>query len=225
MTNKPGSGSEQVEAGGGESAASAATAALSPEVRARIDALCEEGWNLWSRFDIEVRQRAFHPFVAADYPVVLEALLPLRGSGLRFLEWGSATGVVTIMADLLGFDAYGIEIDRELVSRARRLAQETGSGARFVAGSFLPTGYRWKDARGDPRLGTISQGESGYLELGMPLEEFDVVFGYPWAGEETMMLDLMRVHGHARARLLLHLGGEVTVYERSPAGYVQAVPR
>lgn len=224
MADRSGHGSEEVAAGGAEAAAGTGSATLSPELRARIDALCEEGWNLWSRFDIEVRQRAFHPFVAADYPVVLEALLPLRGSGLRFLEWGSATGVVTIMADLLGFDAYGIEIDRDLVSHARRLAQETGSGARFVAASFLPTGYRWKDAEGDYRLGTISHGESGYLALGMPLEEFDVVFGYPWAGEEAMMLDLIRVHGHTRARLLLHMGGEVRVYERRPGGYAQVVP-
>ena len=202
--------SDQPEPGGG-------AAALDPELRARVHALCEEGWEIWDRFDAQVRQQAFHPFVAADYQVVLDALLPLRGPGLRFLEWGSATGVITIMADLLGFEACGIELDRDLVTQARALARRTGSDARFAAGSFLPTGYQWRDRGGDGRLGTIGHGDSGYLELGMPLEDFDVVFGYPWAGEEAMMLDLMKVHGRPGARFLLHSGGAVHVHRSGRA--------
>lgn len=189
---------------------------LDPKLRVRLNALCEEGWDLWERFDIQVRQQSFHPFVAADYPVVLEALISLREPGLKFLEWGSATGVITIMADLLGFDAYGIEIDRDLVDQARDLARRTGSNARFTAGSFLPTGYRWKN-RGDDRLGTIGYGDSGYLELGMPLEDFDLVFGYPWAGEEPMMHDLMRVYGRADARLLVQTGSGIKIYNAGRA--------
>jgi hypothetical protein len=187
-------------------------AALDPELDARLRALCQEGWEIWDRFDSQVRRRAFHPFVAADYRVVLEALIPLRQPGLKFLEWGSATGVITIMADLLGFDAYGIELDGDLVDQARELARATGSGATFTAGSFSPTGYRWRDRSGDERLGTIGHGASGYLQLGMPLEDFDVVFGYPWPGEEPMMLDLMGAYGRADARFLVHGTGGVKVY-------------
>lgn len=185
---------------------------LDPALRMRLHTLCEEGWELWARFDTEVRQRDFHPFVAADYQVVLEALIPLRTPGLRFLEWGSATGVITIMADLLGFEAYGIEIDPALVDQARELARRTDSRATFTAGSFIPTGYHWRDGRGDDRLGTIGSGDSGYLQLGMPLEEFDVVFGYPWAGEEPIMLDLMKAYGRPGARFLLHSAGAIKVY-------------
>ena len=177
---------------------------LDAPLRARMAALCDEGQALWERFDIEVRQDEFHPFVAADYDVVLEALLPLRRPGLRFLEWGSATGVITIMADLLGFDACGIEIDADLVAVARDLAQRSGSGARFAAGSFLPAGYRWRPGSGDDRLGTIGSAVSGYQLLGLPLESFDIVFAFPWTGEEPMMLDLMRCYGSEQALLLLH---------------------
>lgn len=198
--------------GSGDGAPPLGGAPLDPEIRARLEALCEEGWELWARFDVEVRQQAFHPFVAADYPVVLEALIALRAPGLRFLEWGSATGVITIMADLLGFEACGIEIDRDLVVQARDLARRMGSGARFAAGSFLPTGYHWKTRGGDPRLGTIGYGDSGYLELGMPLEEFHLVFGYPWDGEEPMMHDLIKMHGRPDARLLIPRGNGVKVY-------------
>jgi hypothetical protein len=175
-------------------------------LRDTIAALSEEGWEIWRRFDTEVRQNEWHPFVPADYEVVLNALVSVRAPGLRFLEWGSATGVITIMADLLGFEAYGIELDPELVGVARQLAARYGSGARFVAGSFLPSGYKYRPRGGDGRIGTIGDGASGYLELGHPLDDFDLVFGYPWHGEKPLMLDLMRAYGAPGARLLLHGG-------------------
>jgi hypothetical protein len=178
--------------------------AVTPELESRLAALCAGGWSLYDRFDHEVRDRRWHPFVAADYGAVLQALMAQRAPGLRFLEWGSATGVITVMADLLGYDACGIELDASLVETARALAAQFDSRARFVAGSFLPEGYRWRPRNGDGRLGTIGQGRSGYLQLGRSLDEFDVVFGYPWDGEEAMMLDLMRCHGAPDARLLVH---------------------
>lgn len=185
---------------------------LEGDLAERLGALCEEGWEIFDRFDQEIRQNDVHAFVAADYPVVLESLVALRAPGRRFLEWGSATGVITIMADLLGFDAFGIEIDGMLVDQARELAARHGSRARFTTGSFLPTGYRWRPGGREERPGTILEGESGYLQLGMPLEEFDVVFGYPWPGEEAMMLDLMRVHGRSDATLMIHTPTGMELY-------------
>jgi hypothetical protein len=115
-------------------------------------------------------------------------------------------GVVTIMADLLGFEAYGIELDGRLVDTARELAARYDSRARFAVGSFLPTGYQYRSNTGDRRMGTIGEGESGYLALHHPLEDFDIVYGYPWGGEEGVMLDVMRHYGRRDARLLLHSG-------------------
>ena len=181
---------------------------VGPEVgaalRARLAALCAEGWALFERFDTEVRDREFHPFVAADYEVVLAALLAHRAPGRRFLEWGSATGVIAIMADLLGYEACGIELDASLVTTARALAARFESEARFVAGSFVPTGHVWRsdDATGpSPFTGS---GPSGYLPLGHALDDFDVVFGYPWGAEAVLMADLMRSYGRADALLLLY---------------------
>lgn len=179
---------------------------LDPALRARIAELSEEGWELWRQFDVEVRQESWHPFVPADYDHVLQTLLQLRAPGLRFLEWGSATGIIAIMADLLGFEAYGIELDAGLVDIARGLADRYGSRARFVAGSFLPSGYRYHSRSGDDRIGTIGYGRSAYPELAHPLEDFDIVYAYPWHGEEPMMLDLMRAYGDRGARLVLHGG-------------------
>ena len=193
----------------------ATPASIDAELRARIDALCEEGRAFWHDFDAGVRQDHWHPFVAADYDCVLEALVSLRRPGRRFLEWGSATGVITIMADLLGFDACGIELDASLVTVARELAERTGSKARFAAGSLIPMGWEFRPRDGDARMGTIGEGPSGYLELGRALSDFDVVYAYPWGGEEDMMLALMRAHGHEDARLVMHSNDYgVRVYHR-----------
>lgn len=186
------------------SAAPAAAPEVDATLRARLAALADEGQEIFHRFDIEVRQDSWHPFVAADYERVLQTLVALRAPGLRFLEWGSATGVITIMADLLGYDAYGIELDGGLVRTARELARKFGSGARFAEGSFIPAGYRWKPRDGDGRLATIGDGSSGYLELRRPLDDFDIVYAFPWNGEEPMMQDLMRTYGGRDALLLLN---------------------
>lgn len=188
---------------------------LDPALRATISELCEEGWEMWAHFDREVRSRSWHSFVPADYDRVLEALLILRSPGLRFLEWGSATGVIAIMADLLGYDASGIELDGELVTMARDLAGRYGSGARFVQGSFIPTGYVYRPADGDGRTGTVGSGTSGYLALGRPLDDFDLVYGYPWTGEEPLMHDVMRAYGAPDARLAIQrTSGDLHLFRR-----------
>ncbi len=194
---------------------------IDPALRARMDWVGEEGRAYWHRFDADVRQHTWHPFVAADYDCVRAALESVYVPGRRFLEWGSATGVITIVADLMGFDACGIELDASLVRVARDLAARAGSDARFAAGSFIPMGWEWRDQRADRRTGTIGHGPSGYLELGRPLSDFDIVYAFPWSGEEPMMLDLFRCHGHEDARLLLHSAHGTRIYRR---GCVDPLP-
>jgi hypothetical protein len=188
-------------------------AGLDPTLRATLAEIGEQGWEIWAQFDRNVRQHEWHPFVPADYERVLEALLTLRSPGMRFLEWGSATGVITIMADLLGYEAYGIELDEDLVAVSVDMATRYGSGARFAAGSFLPAGYTWSPKGGDGRMGTVGEGTSGYLQLGHPLEDFDLVYAFPWGGEEAMMHDLMRRYGGSEAGLLLNrVTGDVELF-------------
>jgi hypothetical protein len=186
---------------------------LEESTRHRLARLIEEGRDIWDRFDLEVRQQNWHPFVAADYELVLQTLITLRAPGLRFLEWGSATGVITIMADMLGFDSYGIELDGSLVAVARRLAEKHESAATFAEGSFLPAGYEWRSSSGDRRHGTIGSGESAYPKLRHPLEDFDVVYSYPWNGEEPLMHDLMQRYGQPGGLLMVHRGtGGIVVH-------------
>jgi len=182
----------------------------------KLKRLGDEGWEIWCRFDREVRHHRWHPFVPGEYDRVLSALTELWRPGTRFLEMGSATGVIAIMADLLGYEAYGIEIDEDLVRTARDIAGRYGSRARFATGSFLPQGYVWRPSDGDGRPGTIGEGPSGYTELALPLDEFGLVYAYPWGGEEAMFMDLMRRHGASDAGFLLQLtSGELRLLRSS----------
>ncbi len=105
---------------------------------------------------------------------------------------------------MLGFESYGIELDSSLVRVARDLAAKWESRARFASGSFLPMGWEPRGQDGKNRLGTIGRGPSGYLELGHSLDDFDVVYAFPWMGEEEVMLDLMASYGRSDAHLLIH---------------------
>jgi len=183
-------------------------------VRDLVAKLCVEGTALAERFDAEVRRDAFHPFLPADYRKVLRSLEGLQPRGRRFLEAGSAIGIIAILADLLGYESYGIELDESLVETARVLASRYGSRAVFAAGSFLPAGYEWVSDAGDARMGTIGVGTPAFAELGLELADFDIVCAFPWPGEEALFHDLMARHGAPGARLLLPRGPgrDIAVY-------------
>lgn len=74
-------------------------------------------------------------FVPSNYEMVWDKLdgLP-RG---RFCEFGSGWGIATGLAELLGFQACGIEIASELVSASRALLSEHGLTARIDEGDYL----------------------------------------------------------------------------------------
>jgi hypothetical protein len=176
--------------------------------RARIAPLIEEATRERARFVDQELNNEWHSFIPADYDRVIETLLKVREPGLLFLEWGSATGVIAIMADFLGFNSFGIEVDARLVKIARELAAKFGSSARFAVGSYLPANYEWISSTGDRRLGAVEHGPPGYAELGHELEDFDIVYGYPWSGEEPIMRDVMSRRGGRNARLLLNGGNQ-----------------
>lgn len=57
-----------------------------------------------------------------------------RGS---FCEWGSGHGIVVGLAEILGFQASGIEIDPELAEASRGLLRDHNMKARISTGSYL----------------------------------------------------------------------------------------
>jgi len=168
-----------------------------------LESLLREGNQIWEAF-IEARGGTFHHLIPADAEGAYQQLRQLRDRHQSFLELGSGMGVITILADLLGFEAQGIEIEEELVDLSRDLADRYGSSASFTQGSFVPVDFRDEVHLLDGEFHTIAEGSDAYGELGMELSEFDLVYAYPWPGEEEWLADLFQRAGGGYAQLLTY---------------------
>ncbi len=129
-------------------------------------------------------------FVASDFTRVYAALRALAESNLAtgglFCEWGSGFGVVSCLAAMLDFEAWGIEIEGELVDAARRLAEDFDVPATFIRGSFIPAGSKISfESNGFNWLAT--DGEDLQHEMDLGPEDFNVIFAYPWPDEENLI--------------------------------------
>lgn len=147
-------------------------------------------------------------FVPSDFDRVyaaLEAVSDQRfATGDVFCEWGSGFGVVAMLAAALEFQAYGIEIEQSLVDGARQLAEDFDLPVDFIVGSFVPHGgehiaeqldtgeYAWLSTHAD----------SAYAQLGMAPGDFDVIYAFPWPGEEDIILSLFEEFASVGALLL-----------------------
>lgn len=152
--------------------------------------------------------RRYPRYLPSDPSVVYAAMAGLRSGGrLRgdvFCEWGCGFGVATCIASLIGFEAYGIEIEPELVETASDLAERFDSRATFVEGSFVPVDYRSSVSLLEADFLTLTEGPDAFEELGMEIADFDVVYAYPWPGEEEWLEELVRRHAGERTMLLTY---------------------
>lgn len=132
-------------------------------------------------------------FIPGDYRYafqVLQWLLRQKclSRGHSFLEWGSGQGVTTILAQLLGLDATGVELDERLVMEARLLAARYDTTAHFVHGTY--------DRQADAELDLYTAKDRA------------AVYVYPWPGEESFFLRLFEETAPEGAYLLMCLGPE-----------------
>lgn len=158
-------------------------------------------------------------FFPSDYVTVYHALLAITqldlATGSAFCEWGSGLGVVTNLAEMQGWQACGIEINRDLVDEAIELAEAFDSHAEFVHGSFVPRGC---EARAEKAYAATDEGvawlsteaDDAYDDLGLDPDDFDLIFAYPWPGEENVIDELFD-YCAARGALLLTYGQQNSV--------------
>ena len=178
----------------------AAAAALIADAQARIE-------------ELEDKSRAAMPaFVPSNFEVVYQALAAVEAANLatghRFLEWGSGIGVVACLATQLGFDAVGIEIESPLVDIAGDLAAAHDLDTEFIAGSFVPEGTHITVGTADDFAWLSTTGDVAYEELDLEPDDFDLIFAYPWPGEEQIIFDLFATHAAVGALLLTYHGIE-----------------
>ncbi len=188
-----------------ELAVPASDAALPGDVRSFLRA---------ARRRIERFQRARRvpAFIPGDFGRAYAILQSLAAADLApgrlFCEWGSGFGVVACLAAMLDFDAYGIEIEGDLVDAARQLADDFGLPTEFLCGSFIPAGGSACMAD-DGTFAWLAADEGRPLtEVGLAPEDFSVIFAYPWPDEERLTEDLFERFAGPEALLVTYHGGD-----------------
>jgi len=165
------------------------------------------------RIERFAKQGAVHAFVPSDYVLVYGVLgaLAARSAapGNAFCEWGCGMGVVAALATMLGYEACGIEINGELVDEARALAADVGLEIEYVCGNLIPTGGDHHADTASTEMAWLSMGgRDAYDELGVDIDDFDLVFAYPWPGEEEVIDDLFEHYAAVGAVLVTYHGIE-----------------
>jgi SAM-dependent methyltransferase len=184
-----------------------------PEVPlpARVRQLLDDADERIEHFLHAHRDQPIAAFVPSDFVLVYHALLAVNelqlAAGRRFVEWGSGTGVATCLAGMLGWDAVGIEIENDLVVLSQELADDFAIDCDFVQGTFVPTDHQsiFEDLRDFNWVRT--DGDDAYHELDLEPDDFDLVFCYPWPGEEELCESLF-AQCAARGALLLSYHGQ-----------------
>lgn len=74
-------------------------------------------------------------FVPSEYQTVYSVLSAIPAG--RFCEWGSGMGIVTALAEMLSFEATGIEISEPMATASRQLLTEFGISAEILTGSYF----------------------------------------------------------------------------------------
>lgn len=152
-------------------------------------------------------------FVSSDFVTVYHALRAIAKANLApgssFCEWGSGFGVVASLASMLEFDVCGIEIERDLVDASQGLADDFGLAVEFVHGSFIPPGAEAEveeayAENNNDYFWLATDADAAYDELGLELNDFDLVFAYPWPGEEHLLTELFEKYAAEEALLLLY---------------------
>ena len=165
-------------------------------------------------------------FVPSDSEAVFRALRATAEckflSGRSFCEWGSGYGTATCLASTLGFEAFGIEIERQLVEASRRLAREFQLTALFAQGTFVPANGKSLAEEAfsdnDGRYPWLqNQADNAYQKLGRELQSFDVVFSYPWPGEEYFIAQLFDEEAANGALLLSYSDSAQITLQRKTA--------
>ena len=160
----------------------------------------------------------YRGFVPSDYRKLYSVLRLIDGNrltcGMKFCEWGSGIGVATMVASMVGFEAHGIEIDPALVEAAENLSREHGLAVNIACGSFVPEGVDdlidSAFAENDGSISMVTEAVDAYAELGVEIDEFDIVFCFPWPTDETLTAEIFDRCAATGAVLLTY--GEMNGY-------------
>ncbi len=195
---------------------------------AEVARLVRESDRQWERFFANEGTRRLPRFVPSEAELVFAALdyvtrhnLP---PGRVFCEWGSGFGTGTCLAALLGYEAYGIEIQPELVEISREMARDLDIPVEILCTSYIPEGFESYDGVGGEELvqsrtfgypGDIVEIERQYDGMPYHIAEVDLFFAYPWPEEQELIQQLFDAVAMEGAMLLAyHSAKEICAYRK-----------
>ena len=193
-----------------------------------VSRLIQESERWWDQFFASRSQRRFPRFVPSDAALVFAALDYVTRhelvSGRLFCEWGSGFGTATCLAALLGYEAYGIEIEPELAQLSSNMARDLGIPVEILCTSYIPDGYESYSGVGGEELvkfetfsflSSDADPAPQYDGMGIEIAAIDLFFVYPWPDEQELMQNLFdAVAGEDAILIAYHSAKEICIYRK-----------
>ena len=159
-----------------------------------------------------VDQKVIEGFVTCDFHLLDQAITWIEQNhlltGNRFCEFGAGFGVGAMLAALRGMESIGIEIEPRLVEQASNVADELGNDAKFYCGSFVPRGVEGLALLAGEVENMDTEEGDVYEVIGRDLNDFDLVFAFPWPGEHGFFEAVFDACAADGALLLTYRGRE-----------------
>lgn len=198
------------------------------ELPVEVSRLIQESEQRLDQFYINQSHRRFPRFLPSDSALVFAAMEYVTqhdlAPGRVFCEWGSGFGTGTCLAALLGYEAYGIEIQPELAEISREMARKLDIPAEFLCTSYIPEGYESYSGVGGEDLvksetfcypETAIDHNPRYEGMEIDLASIDLFFVYPWPDEQELMTKLFDAVAVDSAILIAYFSPrEICVYRK-----------
>jgi hypothetical protein len=203
-----------------------------PEARvsdkvARLIETCSRGWEQFFADHDDHQAPRFVPSVPERVFAVLEEVTTRNLPPNRvFCEWGSGFGTAACMASLLGYEAYGLEIEAELVWLSRAIARRLGIPVEILCTSLMPKGYAAYAGVDDVALVTPAslsdanandedRGPLRYDGMEIDITAIGMFFAYPWPEERELIQQLFDAVAMVGAILVVyHTDQDIRVYRK-----------
>lgn len=169
-----------------------------------------------TRYFSEVRTptKRFVPSRLDDIAEALRAVLPPVSGCRRLVALGCGLGAELLLAQALGYEAVGVEIDAELARRAAELAAEMGTSVRVVSGNFIPPGFAFSPSAASIRNESFAD-EGPYVGAEAGLQTCEVWVATPWPSTESVIVELFSALAAPSAILVIYPGmTPATIYRR-----------